>query len=424
MNTSTFNILIILALLTNVYSENWPAWRGPTGNGISKHVDFPSNFSNTKNVLWKKELPGVGSSTPAIWGDKIFVTSAIESRDGVTCFSKSGDTLWSKTFGVERGGKHKNGSGSNPSPVTDGRNLFVYYKSGTLASLSLEGKKIWEINLQEEFGKDTLWWDLGTSPVLTSKFVVVAVMQEYEGGDPAKSQDSYLVAYSKESGKMVWKTNRTYKVKSETGQSYTTPLVVVKDDKEMIITFGSDHLTGHSAEDGKLVWDCGGYNPSDKAMWRVIASPSISDGIVVVPYGRKGHFAAVKADGKGDITKTNRLWTKNVGADVPSPIAHDGKAYLITDRGHIHCFDLENGEEIWDQKLPRSSASYYSSPIIAGQRMVLAREDGVVMVMKLLDGGFELLSENKMNERLIASPIPIGDKLYLRGQKHLFCLSG
>ena len=122
---------------------------------------------------------------------------------------------------------------------------------------------------------------------------------------------------------MVWKTNRTYKVKSETGQSYTTPLVVVKDDKEMIITFGSDHLTGHSAEDGKLVWDCGGYNPSDKAMWRVIASPSISDGIVVVPYGRKGHFAAVKADGIGDITKTKLLWTKYVGADDPSPIAHN-----------------------------------------------------------------------------------------------------
>ena len=159
-------------------------------------------------------------------------------------------------------------------------------------------------------------------------------------------------------------------------------------------------------------------------MWRVIASPSISKDIVVVPYGRKGHFAAVKAEGEGDITKTNRLWTKDVGADVPSPIAHGDKAYLITDRGHIYCFDLESGDQIWDQKLPRSSASYYSSPIISGQRMVLAREDGVVMVMKLLEGGFELLSENKMNERLIASPIPIDNRLYLRGQKHLFCLGG
>ena len=90
-------------------------------------------------------------------------------------------------------------------------------------------------------------------------------------------------------------------------------------------------------------------------MWRVIASPSISNGIVGVPYGRKGHFAAVKVGGKGDITKTNRLWTKDVGADVPSPIAHDGKAYLVTDRGHIYCFNLESGEEIWNQKLPRST---------------------------------------------------------------------
>ena len=424
MNAFIFSLFIILTLSANVYSENWPAWRGPTGNGISKHVNFPSKFSDTNNVIWKKQLPGVGSSTPAIWGDKIFVTSAIDSKDGVTCFSKSGDVLWTKKFGDERGGKHKNGSGSNPSPVTDGNHLFLYYKSGALVALDLNGKKIWEKNLQEEFGKDTLWWDLGTSPVLTSELVVIAVMQEYEGGDPVKAQNSYLVAYSKNTGKMAWKTNRTYKVKAETGQSYTTPLVVMKEGKEVIITFGSDHLTAHKAEDGKLLWDCGGYNPGDKAMWRVIASPSISKDIVVVPYGRKGHFAAVKAEGEGDITKTNRLWTKDVGADVPSPIAHGDKAYLITDRGHIYCFDLESGDQIWDQKLPRSSASYYSSPIISGQRMVLAREDGVVMVMKLLEGGFELLSENKMNERLIASPIPIDNRLYLRGQKHLFCLGG
>ena len=113
----------LFSLLFNVYSENWPAWRGPTGNGISKHVNFPSKFSNTKNVNWKLTLPGVGSSTPAIWGDKIFVTSAIDSKDGVSCFSKNGNKLWDYTFGQERGGKHKNGSGSNPSPVTDGNNI-------------------------------------------------------------------------------------------------------------------------------------------------------------------------------------------------------------------------------------------------------------------------------------------------------------
>ena len=157
-------------------------------------------------------------------------------------------------------------------------------------------------------------------------------------------------------------------------------------------------------------------------MWRVIASPSISDGIVVVPYGRKGYFAGVKASGVGDITKTNRLWVHDVGADVPSPIATNGKAYLVTDRGEVFCFNLESGDLVWKQKLPRSSSSYYSSPVITGDRMILSREDGAVMVMRLLDSGFDLLSVNNMGERLIASPIPLDGFLYLRGSKHLFCI--
>ena len=347
----SFSVLMIFVLssLSHLSGANWPAWRGPTGNGVSSNGKFPSDFTNEKNVKWKVALPGSGSSTPAIWEDYIFITSAIDSKDGVTCFTRDGEKRWSHTFGDERGGKHKNGSGSNPSPVTDGKNVFVYYKSGTLASVDFKGKEIWKRNLQNDFGADSLWWDLGTSPVLVGDMIVVAVMQEYEGGDPKVEENSYLVAFSKSTGKLKWKTNRTYKVKAETGQSYTTPLVAGEKGKETIITFGSDHLTGHRASDGKLMWDCGGYNPANKAMWRVIASPSISDGIVVVPYGRKGHFAAVKASGSGDITKTNRLWMKDVGADVPSPIATDGKAYLSTDRGEVICFELKRGALLWRQ---------------------------------------------------------------------------
>ena len=422
MKTFSIIMLCVLAFVSQLLGANWPAWRGPTGNGLADNVKFPSSFTNEKNIKWKVKLPGSGSSTPAIWGDNIFITSAIDSKDGVTCLDRNGKKRWSHTFGNERGGKHKNGSGSNPSPVTDGENVFVYYKTGTLASVDFQGREKWQRNLQKDFGSDSLWWDLGTSPVLVGDLIVIAVMQEYEGGDPKADEDSYLVAFSKSNGKLKWKTNRTYKVKAETGQSYTTPLVVGEKGKETIITFGSDHLTGHRASDGKLLWDCGGYNPTNKAMWRVIASPSISDGIAVVPYGRKGHFAAVKASGTGDITKTNRLWVKDVGADVPSPIATNGNAYLITDRGEVFCFDLKSGDLSWKQKLPRSSSSYYSSPVIAGDRMILSREDGVVMVMKLFDGGFELLSKNNMGERVIASPVPLDGALYLRGSKHLFCI--
>ena len=419
-----FSIILILvfSFVSQLVGSNWPAWRGPTGNGLAKNEKFPSEFTNEKNIKWKISLPGSGSSTPAIWEDYIFVTSAINSKDGLTCFDRGGKKRWSHTFGNERRGKHKNGSGSNPSPVTDGENVFVYYKTGALASVDFKGQEKWKRNLQKDFGADSLWWDLGSSPVLAGDLIVIAVMQEYEGGDPKTDEDSYLVAFSKANGKLIWKTNRTYKVKAETGQSYTTPLVVGAKGKETIITFGSDHLTGHRASDGKLLWDCGGYNPANKAMWRVIASPSISDGIVVVPYGRKGYFAGVKASGVGDITKTNRLWVHDVGADVPSPIATNGKAYLVTDRGEVFCFNLESGDLVWKQKLPRSSSSYYSSPVITGDRMILSREDGAVMVMRLLDSGFDLLSVNNMGERLIASPIPLDGFLYLRGSKHLFCI--
>lgn len=417
-----FFALPLIAFSQQLSADNWPAWRGPTGNGLGKPGNYSWKFSPSDNVLWKVKLPGKGSSTPAVWGDSIYLTVPIDGKDGVMCFDRAGKQKWQLTFSNERPGKHRNGSGSNPSPVTDGEQVFVYYKTGTLAAVDVNGKINWQFNLQKEFGSDSLWWDLGTSPVLAGDLVIVAVMHEYEGGNPEESMDSYIAAFSKKDGKLAWRVNRTYKVTKETGQSYTTPLVTGDKGNETIITFGSDHLTAHRASDGKLLWDCGGYNPKNKEYWRVIASPSISDGVVVVPYGRKGYFAGVKASGQGDITKTNRLWEHNVGADVPSLIAADGKAYLITDRGQVFCYKLETGEELWSQKLPRGSASYYSSPALAGDLMILAREDGVVMTMRMGGSGFKLLSENEMGERIIASPVPIDDVILLRGDKHLFCI--
>ena len=136
--------------------------------------DYPVKFSSTEGVAWKAKLPGVGTSTPAVWGDRIFVTCGIkgdggEVRDGVMCFDMNGKELWRHEFGPERKGKNQHASGSNPSPVTDGENLVVYYKTGTLACLDLAGKEKWKINLQDKYGKDTLWWDLGTSPVLAGR---------------------------------------------------------------------------------------------------------------------------------------------------------------------------------------------------------------------------------------------------------------
>ncbi len=416
--------LALLLAPSLVMAANWPQWRGPSGNGVAAAGDYPVEFSPEKNVAWKTELPGLGSSTPAVWGDRLFVTGGIRKDaaneedaprdDGVVCYDLAGNELWRVLLGQERAGKHRNASGSNPSPVTDGDHVYVYFKSGRVAALDFGGKVKWQKNLQELYGEDTLWWDLGSSPALSSGAVIIAVMQ---------AGDSYLVAFDKTSGDELWKTSRQYECRKETDQSYATPLIAKSGDAEHVVTWGADHLTAHDVKTGELVWECGGFNPNNEALWRVIATPSISDGIAVVPYGRAKRLAAVRLGGEGDVTKTNRLWEKEgLGADVPCPVAHAGKAYLLSDSGELFCFDLKSGKEIWKKRLPRKSSKYYASPILAGDVMFCTREDGVIFAIKIKDDGFDLIGENDMQERLIATQVPINDRVLIRGTKHLFCI--
>lgn len=410
------SLSLLVAISTLAFSaENWPQWRGPDGVSLAGSGEYPTEFSAEKNVLWKAELPGVGSSTPIVWGDQIFVTSGIDGDDGITAYDWNGEVVWQETLGTERPGKHKNGSGSNPSPITDGKQLVVYYKSGTVASLTLDGELQWKTNLQERYGEDTLWWDLGTSPIFADGKIVIAVMQE---------GDSYVVALDPKNGSEVWKVDRTFPVREETGQSYTTPYLTEIDGQETIVIWGADRLTGHDPADGKTLWTCGGFNPEDKAMWRVIASPGFTEGIAVVPYGRTGFTAGVKMGGSGNITDSARLWTRDdVGADCPTPVARNGRAYLLTDRGEIHCIDAKTGKDIWKDKIPRAAAKYYSSPILAGNVLYCAREDGTLTTVEVGENGMKVLSQNDMGERLAAAPVPVRDKLLVRGVGHLFCLA-
>jgi outer membrane protein assembly factor BamB len=414
---STSLLLLGIAGLTSLSplsAANWPQWRGPDGTSLALPGEYPTKFSPSENVLWKVKLPGVGSSTPAVWEDRIFVTCGIDGEDGIIAFDWNGAEIWRETLGPERPGKHKNGSGSNPSPITDGKNLVVYYKSGTVASLTHEGKVNWKTNLQEQFGEDTLWWDLGTSPVFAGGNIIIAVMQEGE---------SYVVALNPADGKVVWKVDRTFPVQKESGQSYTTPYLTTIDGVETLVIWGADRLTGHNPKDGKVLWTCGGFNPEDKAMWRVIASPGFVDGIAVVPYGRTKYTAGVKLGGSGDITAAARLWERNdLGSDCPTPVGRDGKVYLLSDRGEIHCLEAKTGKDLWKGAIPRSSANFYSSPILAGDLLYAAREDGMVAVVKVGDSGMEVLSQNEMGERIAAAPVPVRNKLLIRGVDHLFCL--
>ncbi|MFP6866396.1 MAG: PQQ-binding-like beta-propeller repeat protein, partial [Roseibacillus sp.] len=278
-----------------------------------------------------------------------------------------------------------------------------------------------ELNLQEKYGKDTLWWDEGTSPVLAGGLLVVAVMQT-EGG-------SYLVGLDKKTSKEVWKTGRNFDVAPESGDSYSTPLVMDIDGQETIVTWGADHLTGHDPKTGEQLWFCGGFNPTRTKFWRVISSPAATDGIVVVTYARGDVSGGLRVGGKGEITKDVWLWKREgIGADAASPAAHEGKFYIVNDnkskkkpRGLVSCLDAVTGETIWEEQLPKSAQSYYSSPLLAGNRLYIAQVNGTVFCGTVTKTGLTNLTANKLDDRIYASPVAIGSRLYIRGRNNLYC---
>lgn len=391
---------------------DWPRWRGPNDDGAASAGRYAVHW-NSSNALWKIALPGKGCSTPVVIGGKIVLTAPLEGKDAVLAFDLQGKPLWQTAFGSERAGKHRNGSGSNASPITDGRSVFVYFKSGTLAALELDGTIRWQTNLVEAFGPDTLYWDHGTSPVLTEKYVVMTRMHKGE---------SWLAGFDQQTGAMVWKEARNYQTPDENDHGYATPLVMRHAGREALLLWGGEHLTIHDTANGKLVWSAEGFNPAGGKNYPSIASPVVISNACVVANGRNERGApllfGVDLAGPGG---TNHLWARrDTGTFIPTPAVREGKFILLRDRGEVECLDPRTGETLWKGAFPRSSANFYASPLVADGKLYAVREDGMFFVAGLT-GNFEVLAENNMGERVIASPVAVDGRLLIRGEKNLFC---
>jgi outer membrane protein assembly factor BamB len=341
------------------------------------------------------------------------LTLGANDENVVLAVDQNGKIAWQQKIGKEKPGKHAKASGANSSAVTDGKRIFAYFKSGDLACLDDAGQILWATNIQSRYGEDSLWWDLATSPILTDQCVIITVMQ---------TGPSFLVALDKQSGQEVWKADRWLDVREEANQSYTTPTMMQIDGDWAIVTLGADHVTAHDAENGKLLWKLGGFNPDNDGYFRSIASPVVAGDIVLCPYARGSTLTAVRS--QASLPDSERVaWRVDFGSDVPTPTVYEGRAYLLSDKGVVTCMDPKSGAILWKESLPKSNKAYSSSPLIAGDHMYCTREDSVTFVLGGIRGDApKLVSQNDLDGFSVASPVAMDGRIYLRTYEALYCI--
>ncbi|HEV7406808.1 MAG TPA: PQQ-binding-like beta-propeller repeat protein [Chthoniobacteraceae bacterium] len=390
-------------------------------------------WSEEKNVRWKVALPGMGHSTPVVWGDLVFVTTAapfgeafaakfsgapgahdetpITHREKFMVIAldrRSGNILWERTVREEvpHQGGHVTASLASSSPITDGAHLFAHFGSWGLYCLNFKGEIVW----QKDFGHlETLHGHgEGSSPALYGETLVVN--WDHEG-------DSFLVALARQTGRELWRTPR------EHATSWSTPIVVEHEGRAQVIVSGSQRVRGYDLSDGKLLWECAGLSVEN-----VVASPVAGDGMVFAgsTYDRPGMLAIRLAGARGDVTGTDHVvWRRSRGAPyVPSPVLYGESLYYLNhfQGGVITRVNARTGD---DQpgafRLP-NLRNIFASPVAAAGRVYVISREGLTVVLK--DGdSLEVLAQNRLDDKFSASPALAGNEIFLRGEKYLYCIA-
>ncbi len=409
--------LVAMAAAT-LSAENWPQWRGPELNGVSGESGLPTKWSPTENIAWKLPMPGRSGSTPIIWGEHIFLN--IGTADGTGDLElwaldrSSGKTLWK---GPIAGGNHleRKQNMSSPSPVTDGRTVWVMTGVGVLKAFDFKGKELWAKDIQKEYGRFGLNWGYASSPLLHGGDLFVQVLHGMKTDDP-----SYLLRIEGKSGKTLWRTERPTKAISESPDSYTTPALLEYGKSTEIVITGGDVVTGHDPASGKELWRMDGLNPQNNPYHRIIASPLVVGNIVIAP-SRERPLLAIKAGGQGNITSTHRLWSFGNGPDVPTPVSDGKLLYSVTDRGVAYALDVQTGKVVYGPERLRPD-SYSASPVLAdGKLYITSENEGLTSVYKA-GPKFEVISENPLNDYTLSSPAISEGQIFIRTTGHLWAI--
>ena len=401
-------------LAASSFADNWPQWRGPSLNGISTEKDLPTRWSAEENVTWKLAMPSWTGATPIIWGERIFLNVA--DRDDLYLWSvdrTKGQLVWKKLLG---GGntKMRKQNMSSPSPVTDGKSVWVMTGTGVLKSFDFNGNELWARDVQKDYGRFGLNWGYASSPLLYEDALFVQVLHGMRTDDP-----SYLLRIDKKTGKTVWRVERPTSAIMESPDSYTTPALVRQGNTLEIVVTGGDCVTGHDPATGKELWRANGLNPDNHPNYRIVASPVVYEGIVYAPT-RVKPLLAIKAGGRGDVTQSNRLWAFDHGPDVPTPVTDGKYFYVVDDRGVMWCLDAKTGKEIWGPQRIKP-ATYSSSPVLADGKLYVTNEEGLTTVLKA-GPKFEVIAENNLNDYTLSSPAVSDGQIFMRTGQYLFCI--
>lgn len=395
MHTRAITI-VLLALLGGgtMLADTWPHWRGPSMDGISPEKNLPFKWSATENVAWKLPLPAFSGSTPIIWQDMVFLNVATERATGqIELWAVDRNkqaVVWKRLLaGENRIGNKQNMS--SPSPVTDGKHVWVITGTGVMKGFDFAGKEIWTREIQADYGKFGIQFGYASSPLLHGDALYLQVLHGMHTDDP-----SYVLKIDKLTGKTIWRVERPTDALHESPDSYTTPALLQHNGKTEIVVTGGDVVTAHDPATGKEVWRADVLNPQNARNYRIISSPIVAGGLVIAPT-RVNPLVALKPGGSGDVTNTHVAWTFHRGPDVPSPVSDGTYLYLVTEQGVVYCLEIATGKLVYGpNRLPNDF--YSSSPVLAdGKIYVTGESTGVTTVFKA-GPTFEILASNTFGD--------------------------
>jgi outer membrane protein assembly factor BamB len=365
-------------------------------------------------VTWKLAMPERSGSTPIVWGDYVFLNVGEGSNLSLWAVDRtSGAVRWKRPLsgGNRRMMKQQM---SSPSPVTDGRSVWVMTGTGVLKAFDFSGKELWGRDIQADYGRFGLQWGYASSPLLFEDSLYVQVLHGMHTDDP-----SYLLRIDKATGKTVWRVLRMTRARFESPDAYTTPALLKQGNSTEIVITGGDVVTGHDPATGQELWRADGLNPSNDGSYRIVASPVVYGDLLFAP-SRERPLLALKPGGRGDVTKSHVLWSFNNGPDVPTPVSDGTYLYSINDRGILYCLDARTGKVIYGPQRLRN-ATYSGSAVLADGRIYITDEDGVTTVIRS-GPKFELLSQNDLQDYTLSSPAISDGQIFVRTASFIYAI--